>query len=75
MRYTTLLGDGDSKEFDSVNEMKPYGEDLEIKKIECVGHVEKRMGMRLRNLRQNLKGTLLSDGKPLHDKGRQTNKR
>ena len=47
---------------------------MSIKKGECVGHVQKRLGTRLRNLRKKLKGTKLSDGKPLIRKGRLTDK-
>ena len=45
-----------------------------LKKGECVGHVQKRLGTHLRNLRTKLKGTKLSDGKPLIGKGRLTEK-
>lgn len=47
--YTKYLGDGDSKGFASVVADKPYG-DVNIKKLECVGHIQKRMGSRLRAL-------------------------
>ena len=43
---------------------------MTIKKLECVGHIQKRMGNRLRNLRKSLKGTKLSDGKGIAGKGR-----
>ena len=49
LRYTEYLGDGDSSSFLKVKENKPYGEDI-IKKSECVGHIQKRMGSRLRKL-------------------------
>ena len=32
---------------------------MEIEKKECLGHVQKRMGTRLRNLRKSMKGVLL----------------
>ena len=47
MQYTTFVGDGDSKAYKTVCEEKPYGE-VEIKKADCIGHVQKRMGSRLR---------------------------
>ena len=47
---------------------------LNIKKGECVGHVQKQLGTHLRNLRTKLKGTKFSDGKPLVGKGRLTEK-
>lgn len=51
VRYLQYLGDGDTKAFMDVSAMKPYGEDVEIKKIECVGHVQKRMRTRRRTLK------------------------
>ncbi|GFV57963.1 uncharacterized protein TNCV_2572591 [Trichonephila clavipes] len=47
--YTQYLGDGDSKGFLTIKEAKVYG-DTEVEKLECVGHVQKRMGTRLRNI-------------------------
>ena len=42
---------------------KPYGETFIINKLECVGHIEKHLGYRLRTLQQTYKGKKLSDGK------------
>ena len=53
LRYTTFIGDGDAKTFAYLTELKPYGEDVEIIKHECVGHVQKRMGMALRKLKKS----------------------
>lgn len=55
VRYVHFLGDGDSKSFDAVCQKKPYGEDVVIDKLECVNHVKKRMGTRLRLLRTTFK--------------------
>ncbi|GFX71902.1 transposable element Tc1 transposase [Trichonephila clavipes] len=44
LRYTQYLGDGDSKAYKAVLESKPY-KDVNIEKLECVGHVEKRMDL------------------------------
>ncbi|KAJ8885598.1 hypothetical protein PR048_011796 [Dryococelus australis] len=41
IRYVLYLGDGDSKSFKTIEEMKPYGECVQITKLECVGHVQK----------------------------------
>lgn len=71
VRYTQYLGDGDSKGFASVFESKPYG-DVNIIKLECIGHVQKRMGSRLRRLKNDGKGKKLSDGKAISGKGRLT---
>ena len=73
LRYTGYIGDGDSSFYASVVKAAPYG-DIEIKKMECVGHIQKRMGTRLRNLRKTLKGTKLSDGKTISGQGRLTEK-
>lgn len=52
--------------------MKPYGNNVNIAKLECVGHVQKRMGSRLRRLKTSLKGSNLSDGKSISGKNRLT---
>lgn len=49
------IGDGDSKTFKAISDMKPYGNEFIVKKKECVGHVEKRMGSRLRNIKKEKK--------------------
>lgn len=73
LRYTGYIGDGDSNSYKSVTDSAPYG-NTKIEKLECVGHVQKRMGTRLRNLRTMMKGKVLSDGKKLSGKGRLTDK-
>ena len=47
LRYTQYLGDGDSKSFSSV---KNIYSNAEVEKLECVGHIQKRVGNRLREL-------------------------
>ncbi|GFX07148.1 uncharacterized protein TNCV_2423531 [Trichonephila clavipes] len=69
--YTQYLGDGDSKGFLTIKEAKVYG-DTEVEKLECVGHVQKRMGTRLRNILKMSKGIKLSDGKNISGRGRLT---
>ena len=49
LRYTKYLGDGDSKSFTSVKFTYPG---IEVQKLECVGHIQKRVGTRLRNLKK-----------------------
>ncbi|GFU13083.1 uncharacterized protein TNCV_1445121 [Trichonephila clavipes] len=69
-RYITYLGDGDCKAFDAVKK-NIYGNEYPmIEKLECVGHVMKRMGTRLRRLKAQLKGKILSDDKCLSGKNR-----
>ena len=73
LRYTGYIGDGDSNFNASVVASSPYG-DTTIEKLECVGHIQKCMGNRLRSLRKSLTGTKLSDGKGIAGKGRLTDK-
>lgn len=65
VRYSHYLGDGDCKSFNSVLQADPY-DNLQVKKLECVGHVQKRMGGRLRRL--------VKDNKNLGGRGRLTAK-
>ena len=44
----------------------------EIAKLECVGHVQKRLGSRLRSLKKRLGTTRLPDRKGIGGKGRLT---
>lgn len=73
VQYTRYLGDGDTKAYKKVVESKPYGE-VNIEKLECVGHVQKRLGSRLRRLRNEYKGKRLEDGKALGGQGRLSEK-
>ncbi|CAN7975153.1 unnamed protein product [Ixodes persulcatus] len=72
MMYTTYVGDGDSKAYISVRDSQPFGKVRE--KHECVGHVRKRKGTRLRNIKKNEKREKLADGLPLSGEGRLTEK-
>ncbi|XP_039302928.1 uncharacterized protein LOC120357167 [Solenopsis invicta] len=56
VRYINYIGDGDSKTYKGIVESKPYGENVQIRKKECIGHVQKRMGTRLRQTKKNHKG-------------------
>ncbi|GFU34315.1 uncharacterized protein TNCV_1991131 [Trichonephila clavipes] len=51
LKYQRYIGDDDSKTVSSIAEKKPYGDSVPIGKIECVGHVQKRIGSRLRKLK------------------------
>ena len=53
LRYTEYYGEGDPKSFAAVENV--YGEKM-TKKQECIGHVHKRVGSRLRKLKKNEKG-------------------
>ena len=50
MRYTSTLCDGDNKTVSALNEIKPYGDEIVIKKLDCINHAHKRLGTGLRNL-------------------------
>ncbi|GFU56841.1 uncharacterized protein TNCV_88021 [Trichonephila clavipes] len=65
VRYTKYLGDGDSKAFDNIVKNEVYGDNCTITKLECIGHVIKRMGSRLRRFKAKMRGQKLSDGKAL----------
>lgn len=45
LQYTEYYGEGDSKAYMGVKDN--YGKDS-VKKLECIGHVEKRVATRLR---------------------------
>ena len=75
LQYTSFIGDGDSKSYSAINELKPYGPDVETSKLECVGHVQKRMGSALRRHKSKLSGRKLSDGKTIGGIGRLTDKK
>ncbi|KAK8371952.1 hypothetical protein O3P69_016295 [Scylla paramamosain] len=51
-RYTTVISDGDSKAYTAIVNEKIYGEDIEVKKEECINHVAKRVGKALRDFVQ-----------------------
>ena len=71
LRYVTMISDGDSKNYQSVLELKPYV-DVTIVKEDCVGHVQKRMGRRLRDLKKSYGKRKLEDGKPIGGRDRLT---
>ncbi len=51
LTYTGYLGDGDSKSFKNLNDAEPpIYPGKQIQKLECVGHIQKRMGRKLNNL-------------------------
>lgn len=56
LRYNPYVSDGDSKAYSAVCEAAPYGNAYFIQKEECVGHIQKRMGARLRKLVTSYKG-------------------
>ena len=71
LKYTSYIGDGDSKSYSAVRKDKPYGH-IKIIKKECVGHVQKRVGGRSRKLKQSIGSWKLSDGLGMGGRGRLT---
>jgi hypothetical protein len=51
--YMEVISDGDSKTI-ILNEQEPYGSGVQIQKHEYVGHVQKRLGKRVRTLKNEL---------------------
>ncbi|XP_017792762.1 PREDICTED: uncharacterized protein LOC108574649 [Habropoda laboriosa] len=54
VKYSNYIGDGDSQTFKGILDLNPY-DDIIVKKKECVLHVKKRMGTRLRSARKQHK--------------------
>ena len=69
LRYKLMVSDGDSKAFTKVKENEVYGPDCEIEKLDCIGHVQKKMGKRLMNLKATHKEKQ-ADGKTIGGRGR-----
>ncbi|GFX90877.1 uncharacterized protein TNCV_3167081 [Trichonephila clavipes] len=69
-KYIKYIGDGDTKTFPELQRTAPYSKE----KVECVGHMQKRMGARLRKLKTMNRGKKLSDGKSISGKNRLTDK-
>lgn len=67
LRYKWMVSDGDSKAFSAVENLY----DSKVEKLDCVGHVQKRMGKRLMKLKATNK-CKLADGKTMGGQGRLT---
>ena len=52
--YENYIGDGDTKTFKCLRDSLPYGDELEVKKLECVLHVKKRLYKRAKDAKKNL---------------------
>ncbi|XP_071575168.1 uncharacterized protein [Temnothorax nylanderi] len=55
VKYVNYIGDGDSKTFPAIVNSNPYP-GIIITKKECIGHVQKRISTRLRNLKKKTTG-------------------
>ncbi|XP_036138809.1 uncharacterized protein LOC118644394 [Monomorium pharaonis] len=56
VKYKYYIGDGDSKTFKTILDEKPYGEGFQVIKKKYVGHVQRKIDTRLRNVKKNTKG-------------------
>ena len=73
--YTIFVGDADSNCYASVCEAlknAPTCYCYELKKEECVGHIQKRIKTALRQYKRKIKGIRLANGKSVPGKGRLT---
>lgn len=68
---TRLISDGDSKTHAMLLEEQPYGTTIVVK-CDCVGHVQKKMGTTVHNLKSQYRGQKLADGKTFGRQGRPT---
>ena len=68
MRYRWMVSDGDNKAFSAVADVY---DGIQVEKLDCVGHVQKRMGKHLLKLKATTKGKL-ADGKTVGERGRLT---
>ena len=67
LRYVHYIGDGDTESFKKVVNAKLSG-NFTPQKLESVSHVQKRLGTRLRKLRNEKNHEILSDGKKIKKK-------
>lgn len=74
LKYTIYVGDGDSSSFAKVKDAcaEKFGNSYNVVKEECLGHVQKRMGAGLLELKKDKRK--LDDGKGIGGKGRLTKK-
>jgi len=47
LQYTKYLGDGDASSFSIAKSANPYDTEVESDKVECIGHIQKRIWGRL----------------------------
>ena len=74
LRYSTCIGDGDSKGYHAVTAAKPYGADVQVVNEECIGHVQKTVRHGIVQPEKEKKGQKLPDGKTIGGLGRLTDK-
>ena len=69
LHYTHLISDCDSKTFPLLTSLQSYGPEHTIEKLDCIGHVQKRLGTALRNLKVTHRGCKLDDEKTIGGAG------
>ncbi len=70
LKYTRYLGDGDSKSYKSLTSLDPpLYDNKPVTKLECVGHIQKRMGRKLSSLVKNSKSKVFLDINGKRSKG------
>ena len=76
IEYCQFVVDGDADSYGKARDQlaEAFGEKYIVVKEECVGNVKKRLGSGLRELKQKLRGTKLSDGNVIGEKQRLTDK-
>ena len=62
--YVDIYGDGDTKSFNNIENTYPG---IQVRKLECIGHIQKRVGNRLRKLKKSVKGLGGKGGGGLND--------
>ncbi len=67
LRYKWMISDGDSKAHNRVAEIYGNSEDERVQKLDCIGHVGKRMSRALVSIKNATKGKL-TDGKSVGGK-------
>lgn len=72
LRYVDFVGDGNCSSHRDVVKSKPYGDEVAVRKVECVGHIQKRMGGKLRRKKRDMKTKQLSDEKTIAGRHRLT---
>ena len=60
LRFTTYIGDGDGTGF-PVCAAQTYEPGITVSKMDCVGHVEKKVGKNLKDLKNDLRSKKLAD--------------
>ena len=67
VHYKNYIGDGDSKTYYGILKAAPYGE-INVVKKERIGHIQKRMGSRLRDCVKKNNETVDKGGKKVQKK-------